>query len=108
MQTGSENPMIDATSVDDVQPASNERLLNGVAATLIFVIGFVYIGFHLYALNIQPIETWMFRIIHISAGLTIGFLILGASSHFSDTSSSGITGNLLGISALLIAAYATL
>ncbi|WP_144981274.1 TRAP transporter permease [Halomonas sp. C22] len=108
VQTGSENPMIDATSVDDVQPASNERLLNGVAATLIFVIGFVYIGFHLYALNIQPIETWMFRIIHVSAGLTIGFLILGASSHFSDTSSSGITGNLLGISALLIAAYATL
>ncbi|MCW4153861.1 TRAP transporter fused permease subunit [Halomonas sp. 18H] len=35
---------------------------------------------HLYALNVSPIETWTFRILHVAGGLTVGFAITAAMS----------------------------
>ncbi|MBY6032936.1 TRAP transporter fused permease subunit [Marinobacter daepoensis] len=83
--------MIDASSVDEVNYASNERQLKGLPGFLLFFLCVAYIGFHLYALNIEPVETWTYRIIHVSVGLLIGFLLIGSSSHFStDLPSKGL------------------
>ncbi|WP_254795363.1 TRAP transporter permease [Halomonas sp. QHL1] len=35
---------------------------------------------HLYALNVSPIETWTFRILHVAGGLAVGFAITAAIS----------------------------
>ena len=37
---------INAASVDDIQPANNERLLSGASASIIFFVCVGYIGFH--------------------------------------------------------------
>lgn len=78
------SPPLDSSSVDEIKPAGNERLPVGISAFCLFLICVVYISFHLYALNIQPIETWTFRIVHISVGLLVGFLLLGASNRFAE------------------------
>ncbi|OWV31166.1 C4-dicarboxylate ABC transporter permease [Halomonas campaniensis] len=78
------SPPLDSSSVDEIKPAGNERLPVGISAFCLFLICVVYISFHLYALNIQPIETWTFRIVHISVGLLVGFLLLGASNRFDE------------------------
>lgn len=101
-----ETDAIDAASVDEIQPAVNERILSGVSAAIIFIVCVLYIGFHLYALNIQPIETWTYRIVHVSIGLMIGFLLLGASSQFKDEQSLGLKNKALGYLSILLAGYA--
>ena len=101
-----ETDAIDAASVDEIQPAVNERILSGASAAIIFIVCVLYIGFHLYALNIRPIETWTYRIIHVSIGLMIGFLLLGASSRFKDEQSLDLKSKALGYLSILLAGYA--
>ncbi|WP_415919556.1 TRAP transporter permease [Tateyamaria sp. SN6-1] len=38
-----------------------------------FLLCAVYAGWHLYVLNIAPLETWTFRIVHIAGALILGF-----------------------------------
>ncbi|WP_299044691.1 TRAP transporter permease [uncultured Tateyamaria sp.] len=38
-----------------------------------FLLCAVYAGWHLYVLNIAPLETWTFRIMHIAGALLLGF-----------------------------------
>ncbi|MEM6588237.1 MAG: TRAP transporter fused permease subunit [Pseudomonadota bacterium] len=38
-----------------------------------FVLCALYAGWHLYVLNIAPLETWTFRIMHIAGALILGF-----------------------------------
>ncbi|NVF16582.1 hypothetical protein [Vreelandella maris] len=97
---------INAASVDEIQPANNERLLSGASASIIFIICVGYIGFHLYALNIQPVETWTYRIIHVSFGLMIGFLLLGATSRFNDDKPQSIVAKFFGIASIILSGYA--
>lgn len=97
---------IDAASVDEIQPAVNERILSGASAAIIFIVCVAYIGFHLYALNIRPIETWTYRIVHVSIGLMIGFLLLGATSRFKDEQPLGLKSKALGYLSILLAGYA--
>ncbi|MEM8791410.1 MAG: TRAP transporter permease [Pseudomonadota bacterium] len=40
----------------------------------------LYSAWHLYVLNIAPLETWMFRIIHIAGALILGFTMSAALS----------------------------
>jgi len=80
-----QSPMpLDASSVDEITYGSNERQLGGVVGGLIFLLCVAYVCFHLYALNIDPVETWAYRLIHVAGGLLIGFLLLGASSRFNE------------------------
>ncbi len=37
----------------------------------------LYAAWHLYSLNIAPLETWLFRILHISGALVLGFGLTG-------------------------------
>ncbi len=45
-----------------------------------FLLCAVYAGWHLYVLNIAPLETWTFRIMHIAGALILGFGLSAALS----------------------------
>jgi TRAP-type uncharacterized transport system fused permease subunit len=69
-----------AKGVDEEASASNERGLMGWQYHLVFVACVVFTLFHLIVLNVAPLETWAFRIIHVAFGLAIGYAITSALS----------------------------
>lgn len=69
---------IGAEGVADVPLGHNERDLKGVVGKIIFFTCVCYTLLHLYALNVSPIETWAFRIIHVAGGLVTGFALVAA------------------------------
>nr|WP_300315810.1 TRAP transporter permease [Halomonas sp.] len=94
--------VLDTAVVDEVRPAGNERILGRTPAAIVFVVCVAYIAFHLYALNIQPVETWVYRILHIAAGLLVGFLLLGSSHHFTAEGDAPPWARGLGFLALVL------
>ncbi|PZX42047.1 TRAP transporter 4TM/12TM fusion protein [Roseinatronobacter thiooxidans] len=52
-----------------------ERPFSSVAAMVITVISAGYVLFHLYVLNVKPIDPWIFRSVHLSVGSAIAFII---------------------------------
>ncbi len=88
-----------AEGVDEEPVESNRRLFSGRAYLLMAGISAFYAAFHMIALNgvsvsdwtgIEipflpqfPLETWNFRIVHISGALALGFLLFSAQT-FSD------------------------
>ncbi|MEM7443610.1 MAG: TRAP transporter fused permease subunit [Pseudomonadota bacterium] len=75
-----EDAVIDTSAVDEEPPASNERKLSGWVLWLFFTFGVLYTFFHLYSLNVAPLETWTFRILHVAGGLVLGFGLMAAWS----------------------------
>jgi len=69
---------IGAEGVADVPLGHNERDLRGMVGKVIFFTCVCYTLLHLYALNVSPIETWAFRIIHVAGGLVTGFALVSA------------------------------
>ena len=83
-----------AEGVDDEPVERNRRLFTGAAMAFIATYATIYAGFHMAALNGVsinawtgidlpflpqfPLETWNFRIIHVSGALVLGFLLYGA------------------------------
>jgi TRAP transporter 4TM/12TM fusion protein len=110
-----------AEGVDDEPVERNRRLFGG--ASLIFVATFstLYAAFHMAALNGVsidrwtgidlpflprfPLETWNFRIIHVSGALALGFLLYGArlfpDAEKPETPRLSLAGFALMIPALL-------
>ncbi|MBA2780615.1 TRAP transporter permease [Billgrantia kenyensis] len=64
--------------VADMPIAHNERVLSGLLGQTVFAACVLFTAMHLYALNVAPIETWAFRIIHVAGGLAVGFAITAA------------------------------
>ncbi len=70
-------------SVSEQQPDSTElpdaslreRSFSHRVALVITLISAGYVLFHLYVLNIQPIDPWIFRSLHLSVGSAIAFII---------------------------------
>lgn len=73
-----------AQGVDEEPVETNRRLYKGLLLPAMTVLGIVYAVFHLYTLNIAPLETWSFRIIHVCGALILGFLLF-AGARFTDT-----------------------
>jgi TRAP transporter 4TM/12TM fusion protein len=69
---------IGTEGVSDIPIAHNERVLSGLLGQTVFAACVLFTAMHLYALNIAPIETWTFRIIHVAGGLAVGFAITAA------------------------------
>lgn len=67
-----------SVQVADEPPPSNERQLKGWQKLLLTVLCIAYATFHLMVLNVFPIETWSFRIMHVAGGLAIGYLMVAA------------------------------
>lgn len=78
-------PIIRTDSVSDVPVAHNERLLSGMTGSIIFLACVLFTSMHLYALNVSPIETWTFRILHVAGGLVVGFALTAAVTLERDT-----------------------
>ena len=67
-----------AANVSEEPPPSNERRLFGWERYLLMAVCIGYACFHLISLNIYPMETWAYRMIHVAGGLAIGYLLVAA------------------------------
>ncbi|WP_027960783.1 TRAP transporter permease [Halomonas halodenitrificans] len=74
---------VNAEGVDEAAVESNRRLYTGWQWLLFGALAIAYSLFHLISLNVYPLETWSFRILHIAGALILGYgLYAGAS--FAD------------------------
>ncbi len=74
-------PAAQAPVAPDLDPEENsgrERLLTHWQAWTLFVVSVGFILFHLIVLNLYPLETWTFRIVHVAGGLFIGFALVAS------------------------------
>ena len=69
---------IRAVGTDDEPAVGNQRLLGGWEGWAAYVACILYTAFHLVALNLFPIETWTYRLIHVAGGLGLGFVLMAA------------------------------
>ncbi|WP_192035547.1 TRAP transporter permease [Halomonas sp. YLGW01] len=98
-----------AQGVDEDVIESNRRLFTGWQWWLFGVAAVLYSSFHLVSLNIYPLETWSFRIVHICGALVLGYgLYSGARFADDATPASGRGLRLAGYALLLPAGYALL
>ncbi|HIX61920.1 MAG TPA: TRAP transporter fused permease subunit [Candidatus Halomonas stercoripullorum] len=98
-----------AEGVDEEIIESNRRLFTGWQWALFAAMAVVYSLFHLVVLNAIPLETWSYRILHISGALVLGFgLFTGA--RFANETTAVAPKWLSALAALLLipAAYALL
>ncbi|BET25798.1 TRAP transporter 4TM/12TM fusion protein [Limnobacter thiooxidans] len=69
-----------AQGVDDEPPANNQRTFAQRAALFVSVLSAAYAFWHVFTLNVSPVETWAFRILHVAGALCIGFLAYSAAT----------------------------
>jgi len=67
-----------AHNVDEEPVASNQRLHANWTNKAIIVLCIAYTAFHIGVMNLYPLETWTYRLIHVCGGLLLGFLIYSA------------------------------
>ncbi|MGQ0333340.1 TRAP transporter permease [Halomonas elongata] len=76
-------PTVNAEGVDEVAVEANRRLYSGWQWLLFGTLAIAYSLFHLVSLNIYPLETWSFRILHIAGALILGYGLY-AGTQFAD------------------------
>jgi len=96
-------PMI-AQGTDDEALATNQRSLIGRIGLAVTVMAIAYTVFHIYVMNVAPLEPWTYRMVHVTGGLFIGFLTYSALALNPDApviarSRSPIEWGLLAIAA---------
>ncbi len=64
-----------AHNVDEEPVEANRRLFSGGLLKLVTVLTIAYSSFHLFTLNVAPIESWSYRIIHVAGALFLGFML---------------------------------
>ncbi|CAM3616707.1 TRAP transporter permease [Halomonas lysinitropha] len=74
---------VKAEGVDEAAVESNRRLYTGWQWLLFGTLAIAYSLFHLISLNIYPLETWSFRIVHIAGALILGYGLY-AGTRFAD------------------------
>ncbi|PRY72937.1 TRAP transporter permease [Halomonas ventosae] len=74
---------VNAEGVDEAAVESNRRLYTGWQWLLFGALAIAYSGFHLVSLNVYPLETWSFRIVHIAGALILGYGLY-AGTRFAD------------------------
>jgi len=72
-----------AEGVDDEPVEGNRRLFQGWRLRSMTLLAIAYSVFHLYVLNISPMETWSYRIVHVCGALILGYLLF-SGTRFSD------------------------
>ena len=70
--------IIQAENVDEVTVEANFRQYSGWLLYAVTALAVGYSAFHLFTLNIAPLETWTFRLIHIAGALVLGYLMYAA------------------------------
>ena len=74
---GSDAPTV-AEGVDREIITSNQRVFGGWAHLAIATACILYTGFHIAVMNLYPLETWVYRLSHVTGGLMLGFLLYSA------------------------------
>ncbi|GHA35637.1 C4-dicarboxylate ABC transporter [Devosia pacifica] len=97
-------PMI-AQGTDDEPLATNQRSLVGKIGLAVTVMAIAYTVFHIYVMNISPLEPWTYRMVHVTGGLFIGFLSYSALTFNPDAPvfdhhRSPIEWGLIGVAAI--------
>ncbi|MGE4373921.1 MAG: TRAP transporter permease [Xanthobacter sp.] len=83
---GAEDNIVIAQGVDEEPLASNQRDPKARMGLLLAVLCALYAAFHIFVMNVYPLETWTYRMLHLSGGLIIGFLTYSALSQSEDAS----------------------
>lgn len=102
-----------AEGVDNEVIESNRRLFSGWQLFLASALAIGYSTFHMVTLNVLPMETWSYRIIHIAGALVLGYALY-TGARFSDEGGgndiqpSGRWMTVLSYALLLPALYALL
>lgn len=87
-----------STGGDPVQLLDRSKWIGRIG----FLLCAFYAGWHLYVLNIAPLETWTFRILHIAGALILGFGMSAALSVRPASENSPATlASILGSVALV-------
>lgn len=73
-----------AAGVDNEIFAGNQRKPVGTTGQILAALCVLYTAFHIGVMNLYPLETWTYRLLHVGGGLVIGFLLF-ASLTFSET-----------------------
>ncbi|TVQ34440.1 MAG: TRAP transporter permease [Geminicoccaceae bacterium] len=84
-----------ARGLEDEPAASNQRNLKGALGMLLIILCVTYTAFHLMVLNVTPLETWTFRIVHIAGGLVIGFTLIATGTFSPSPGRGGLWPNLV-------------
>ena len=79
---------IAAAHVDEEPRSFNERAFPTHLHWPIAIACVAYSVFHLLVLNVYPLETWSYRLLHVGGGLVLGFLIYGAGAVSSEPNAS--------------------
>ncbi|MFY0991265.1 TRAP transporter permease [Halomonas sp. C05BenzN] len=99
-----------ADGVDEEVVESNRRMYTHWRWLLFAALAIAYSSFHLISLNVYPMETWSFRIVHIAGALILGYgLYTGA--RFAEPHEARPAGRWLSLASyalLLPALYALL
>nr|WP_026351844.1 TRAP transporter fused permease subunit [Kushneria aurantia] len=96
-----EDDMIIADGVDNDVVEPGRRVFSGWQWWLFAAMAVAYTSFHLISLNVYPIETWTFRILHVCGALILGFgLYTGA--RFADDGDKTSPRWLDGLAAVLL------
>ncbi len=67
-----------AKGVDAEVVISNQRLFVGNMHLVIAALCIGYTAFHLWSMNVSPLETWIYRLSHVAGGLALAFLVYSA------------------------------
>ncbi|APX94633.1 C4-dicarboxylate ABC transporter permease [Halomonas sp. 1513] len=98
-----------AEGVDEEVIESNRRLFTGWQWALFGGLAIAYSLFHLITLNVIPMETWSYRVIHIAGALILGYGLYTGARFASDTRATApMWQNVLAGLLLLPALYALL
>ncbi|WBU53104.1 TRAP transporter permease [Paracoccus sp. SCSIO 75233] len=79
-----QNSPVIAQGVDDEPLMGTQRDLTGRLGLIFTALCIAYTMFHLLVMNLFPLETWAYRLIHITGGLVIGFLGYSALSQSDE------------------------
>ncbi|MGS2742443.1 TRAP transporter permease [Halomonas sp. LS-001] len=95
--------------VDEDIVENNRRLFSGWQFWLFAAMAVAYSAFHLISLNIYPMETWSYRIVHIAGALILGYgLYAGSNFAQSEHEASPVALRWLSYVLLIPALYALL
>ncbi|WP_006787955.1 TRAP transporter permease [Thiorhodospira sibirica] len=76
MTSSSDSGRIEISGIDKEETYTAQRQLTHWQGALLFAVCVAFTLFHLGVLNIVPLETWTFRIIHVAGALFIGFALV--------------------------------
>jgi len=89
-----------AQGVDKEIITTNQRVFVGPMGAAIAFLCIAYTGFHIASMNLFPIETWVYRLLHVSGGLALGFLLFSARAIQDDADEGRYSPIELGLLAL--------